>query len=77
GLSCFEPLGAFYMFPSVKSTGMDGEEFANEFLDRQKVAVVPGGAFGECGKEHIRISYAYSMEKLEKAMERMRAFLKK
>lgn len=77
GLSCFEPLGAFYMFPCVKSTGMDGEEFANEFLRAQKVAVVPGGAFGESGKDHIRISYAYSMEKLEKAMERMRAFLAK
>lgn len=77
GLSCFEPLGAFYMFPCVSSTGMDGEEFANAFLNSQKVAVVPGGAFGDSGVKHIRISYAYSMEKLEKAMERMREFLKK
>ncbi len=77
GLDCFEPLGAFYMFPSVESTGMDGEVFANTFIKSHEVAVVPGGAFGECGKNHIRISYAYSMEKLEKALERMRDFLKK
>ena len=77
GLSCFEPLGAFYMFPCVKSTGMDGEEFANAFLQAQEVAVVPGGAFGDCGKDYIRISYAYSMEKLQIAMERMRKFLNK
>lgn len=77
GLDCFEPMGAFYMFPSVKSTGMDGEEFANNFLKSQEVAVVPGGAFGDCGKDYIRISYAYSMEKLEKAMAKMRIFLNK
>ena len=77
GLECFEPLGAFYMFPSVESTGMNGEEFATAFLKSHEVAVVPGGAFGNSGVNHIRISYAYSMEKLEKAMDRMREFLKK
>lgn len=77
GLDCFEPLGAFYMFPCVKSTGMDGEEFANTFLRSHEVAVVPGGAFGDCGKDYIRISYAYSMEKLEKALAKMKDFLKK
>lgn len=76
GLSCFEPLGAFYMFPSVAETGMDGEEFANSFLEKEKVAVIPGGAFGDCGANHVRISYAYSMQKLETAIERMRKFLK-
>ncbi len=76
GLECFEPLGAFYMFPRVSITGMNGEEFANTFLDRQKVAVIPGSAFGNRGEDHIRISYAYSLQKLETAMERMRLFLK-
>lgn len=76
GLSCFEPLGAFYMFPSVKSTGMDGEQFANAFIKSHEVAVVPGGAFGDSGKNHIRISYAYSMDKIEIAMERMKDFIK-
>ena len=76
-LTCFEPKGAFYVFPCVSVTGMDGEQFAEELLADQKVAVVPGGAFGESGKNFIRISYAYSLENLKKAMDRIENFLKK
>ena len=72
GLLCFEPKGAFYAFPNVlKKTGMDGETFAGLLLKRQKVAVVPGSAFGESCKGHVRISYAQSMQKLEEAMLRI------
>ncbi|SHM35446.1 aminotransferase [Caldanaerovirga acetigignens] len=77
GLECFEPKGAFYIFPSVENTGLSCEEFANKLLFDKKVAVVPGIAFGECGKGFVRISYAASMENLEKAMERINEFLKK
>lgn len=77
GLECFEPLGAFYVFPSIKSTGLSSEEFCNRLLEDQKVAVVPGNAFGDSGEGHIRISYSYSMSHLREAMSRMRAFLKK
>lgn len=76
GLNCFNPEGAFYVFPCVKSTGMDGETFAEKLLKEQKTAVVPGSAFGSCGKNFIRISYAYSLKKLEEAMGRIQAFLK-
>lgn len=75
GLDCFTPRGAFYVFPSVKSTGMDGEEFAYALLDAKNVAVVPGGAFGESGKDFIRISYAYSLEVIEKAFDLIEEFL--
>lgn len=77
GLDCFEPLGAFYAFPSIRATGLSSEEFCNRLLEDQKVAVVPGNAFGESGEGHIRISYSYSMTHLREAMSRMRAFLKK
>ncbi len=77
GLTCFEPKGAFYVFPCVKSTGMSGEEFANRLLEEGKVAVVPGDAFGESGKDFIRISYAYSLNKLQKAMDRIEEFVAK
>lgn len=77
GLECFEPLGAFYVFPSIRSTGLSSEEFANRLLADQKVAVVPGNAFGESGEGHVRISYSYSMAHLHEAMSRMRAFLEK
>ncbi|MDE6189084.1 MAG: aminotransferase class I/II-fold pyridoxal phosphate-dependent enzyme [Clostridia bacterium] len=77
GLTCFEPKGAFYVFPCVKSTGMDGEEFASKLLEESRVAVVPGEAFGESGKDFIRISYAYSLSKLQKAIERIEEFTKK
>lgn len=76
GLTCFEPKGAFYVFPCVKSTGMDGEKFAETLLEKSKVAVVPGGAFGESGKDFVRISYAYSLNSLQKAMDRIEEFLK-
>ncbi len=76
GLSCFNPEGAFYVFPCVKSTGMDGETFAENLLKDQKTAVVPGIAFGSCGKDFIRISYAYSIKQLEEAIKRIQAFLK-
>lgn len=75
GLECFEPLGAFYVFPSIKSTNMTSEEFCNRLLEEQKVAVVPGNAFGESGEGHIRISYSYSMAHLKEAMKRMRIFI--
>ncbi len=78
GLSCFEPLGAFYVFPNVKATtGKTGEEFAMDLLNTYKLAVVPGDAFGESGKDYVRISYAYSMEKLEKAMAIFKDYISK
>ena len=77
GMDCFEPQGAFYAFPSVKKTGLDGERFAGELLSSQKVAVVPGSAFGEFGENNVRISYATSMSALSEAFDRMGAFLAK
>ncbi len=76
GLHCFEPKGAFYAFPSVKSTGLSGEEFASGLLAQNKVAVVPGSAFGDFGENNVRISYATSMNALSEAFERMGKFLK-
>ena len=75
GLKCFAPEGAFYVFPSVETTGMTGESFAEKLLGDKNVAVVPGSAFGESGKNHVRISYAYSMNSLRKAMTLIREFL--
>ena len=75
GLTCFEPRGAFYAFPCVKSTGMDGEQFAYALLEAKNVAVVPGGAFGESGKDFIRISYAYSVEAIKTALDKIEEFL--
>ena len=75
GLTCFEPFGAFYAFPCIKEFGMTSEEFATELLKQQKLAVVPGTAFGACGEGYIRISYAYSLDNLKKAMDRMEAFI--
>lgn len=75
GFTCFEPKGAFYIFPSVESTGMTGEEFAEKLLKEEKVAVVPGSAFGESGKYCIRCSYAYSMRNLQIAIEKITAFV--
>ena len=77
GLHCFEPRGAFYAFPSVKNTGFLGEAFAEKLLKEQKVAVVPGNAFGEFGENNVRISYATSMNALSEAFDRMSAFLSK
>ncbi len=76
GLDCFVPQGAFYAFPSVSKTGLDGEAFANGLLKSRKVAVVPGSAFGQFGKNNVRISYAVSMNSLSEAFDRTAAFLK-
>lgn len=75
GLSCFEPFGAFYIFPSVQEFGMTSEEFATRFLQEEKVAVVPGTAFGACGEGFLRISYAYSLEDLKEALGRLADFV--
>ncbi|MDE7210203.1 MAG: aminotransferase class I/II-fold pyridoxal phosphate-dependent enzyme [Lachnospiraceae bacterium] len=77
GLACFEPRGAFYVFPDIRSTGMTSDEFANRLLQEEKVAVVPGTAFGDCGEGFLRISYAYSIENLKIALERISKFVKK
>ncbi len=77
GLECFEPFGAFYIFPCIKEFGMTSEEFATRFLMEEKVAVVPGTAFGDCGEGFIRISYAYSLEKLKVAIGRLEKFVTK
>lgn len=77
GLECFEPLGAFYVFPSIKKLGMTSEEFATKLLKEERVVVVPGTAFGNCGEGYLRISYAYSIENLKLALERMERFIKK
>ena len=77
GLECFEPYGAFYIFPCIKEFGMTSEEFAEKLLESEKVAVVPGTAFGAGGEGFIRISYAYSLEDLKKALARMEAFITK
>lgn len=74
-IPCFEPYGAFYIFPDISKFGMTSEEFATELLRKQKVAVVPGSAFGACGEGFIRISYAYSIEELKAAFSRIQAFL--
>ena len=76
-LECFEPYGAFYVFPCIKEFGMTSEEFATKFLQEEKVAVVPGTAFGECGEGFLRISYAYSLENLKLALERLEKFVTK
>jgi len=77
GLSCFEPFGAFYVFPCIKEFGMTSEEFALRFLEAEKVAVVPGTAFGACGEGYLRISYAYSLENLKEALGRLERFVGK
>ncbi len=75
GLKCFEPYGAFYIFPSIQEFGMTSEEFATRFLQEQKVAVVPGSAFGASGEGFVRISYAYSLEQRKEALDRMEKFI--
>ncbi len=77
GLSCFEPEGAFYVFPSIQATGLSSEEFALKLLEEQKVAVVPGNAFGESGEGFIRCSYAYSIDELKLAVQRIGKFVEK
>ena len=75
GLTCFEPEGAFYVFPSVKKTGMDSYTSCESLLREKRVAVVPGTAFGDCGEGYVRISYCYSLKHITEAMRRMRAFV--
>jgi aminotransferase len=75
GLECFEPYGAFYVFPCIKSLGMTSDEFATKLLQEEKVAAVPGTAFGDCGEGYLRISYAYSIENLKIALGRIEKFV--
>jgi len=77
GLPCFEPFGAFYVFPCIKEFGMTSEEFAEKLLAEERVAVVPGSAFGDCGEGYLRISYAYSLEDLKVALGRLEKFVKR
>ncbi len=77
GLSCFEPKGAFYVFPSIKVTGMSSEEFAERLLVEERVAVVPGSAFGQCGENYIRCCYAASLSEIEEALKRMGKFIER
>ena len=77
GLHCFEPRGAFYVFPCIRSTGLDSVTFAKRLLKEERVAVIPGTAFGECGEGFIRCSYATAMEEIEEAMRRIKAFLER
>ncbi|MBT9777453.1 aminotransferase class I/II-fold pyridoxal phosphate-dependent enzyme [Clostridium sp. MCC353] len=77
GLECFEPHGAFYTFPSIKRFGMTSDEFATRLLQEEKVAVVPGTAFGDCGEGYLRISYAYSLKNLKEALGRMDRFIRR
>lgn len=77
GLSCFEPLGAFYVFPCIKSTGFSSNEFCERLLEEEKVAVVPGNAFGESGEGFVRCSYAYSVEQITEALRRIERFVKR
>ena len=76
GLPCFEPEGAFYVFPSIACTGLQSEDFCRRLLEQEHVAVVPGSAFGDCGEGYVRISYCYSLEHITEAMKRMRHFLR-
>jgi aminotransferase len=76
GLACFEPEGAFYVFPSIKSTGFSSEEFCKKLLYAERVAVVPGNAFGDCGEGYVRVSYSYSMNHIVEALSRIEHFIK-
>ena len=76
-LPCFEPYGAFYVFPDISEFGMTSEEFSTALLMEENVAVVPGSAFGDCGDKHVRISYAYSLDELREAIKRIGRFVKK
>lgn len=77
GLECFEPFGAFYVFPSIREFGMTSDEFASRFLEEEKVAAVPGTAFGDCGEGFLRISYAYSLDNLKIAIGRLQNFVER
>ncbi len=77
GFDCYEPQGAFYVFPNIKRFGMTSDEFALKLLEEEKVAVVPGTAFGDCGEGYLRISYAYSLQDLKRALERLERFVRR
>ena len=77
GIPCFEPEGAFYVFPCIRQFGMTSEEFSVRLLQEEKVAIVPGTAFGDCGEGYLRISYAYSIDDLKKALGRLRKFVQR
>ena len=76
GLTCFNPEGAFYCFPCIKSTGLSSDEFCTRLLQSKHVALVPGTAFGECGEGYVRLSYCYSIKHLRQAMKLIKEFLK-
>jgi aminotransferase len=75
GLTCFEPEGAFYVFPSIQSTGLTSEAFCEKLIHESRVAVVPGTAFGQCGEGFVRVSYSYSLKHINEALERIHDFL--
>ena len=75
GIECFEPLGAFYIFPDISRFGRDSNTFCERLLQEQKVAIIPGSAFGNCGEGHVRISYAAAFETIEAAMNRLENFI--
>ncbi|MBQ8077112.1 MAG: aminotransferase class I/II-fold pyridoxal phosphate-dependent enzyme, partial [Eubacterium sp.] len=75
GLECFEPKGAFYMFPCIKSTGLSSEEFCERLIKAKRVAVVPGNAFGDSGEGFIRVSYCYSIDNIKEAIRRIGEFV--
>jgi aminotransferase len=77
GLTCFEPHGAFYAFPSIAASGMEEEEFAEALLEEEKVATVPGSAFGTAGRGYVRCSYATAYEQIEEALERLHRFMRR
>lgn len=77
GLECFEPFGAFYVFPCIKEFGLTSDEFATRFLQEEKVAIVPGTAFGDCGEGFLRVSYAASLENIKIAMRRLSEFIER
>ena len=77
GIECFDPEGAFYVYPNISKFGLTSEEFCERLLQEEKVAIVPGTAFGDCGEGFARISYAYSVEHIAKALDRMERFVKK
>ena len=77
GLPCFEPLGAFYVFPCIREFGMSSDEFATKLLQEEKVAIVPGTAFGDSGEGFLRLSYAYSLENLREALGRLKRYVER
>jgi aminotransferase len=77
GIDCFDPEGAFYVYPNISKFGLSSEEFCERLLQEEKAAIVPGTAFGECGEGFARISYAYSVEHIAKALDRIERFVKK